>query len=93
MADVVNRQTCEHRRSVNTPDFPEADWLINPDLSDLQDVPIRHRKVVGKEVVEMTQAEKDVADIPRADPVREAVKNKLMKVHQFSEQEASYIVN
>lgn len=39
MADVINRTTNEFRKSVNTPDFDEADWLINPDLSDVSDVP------------------------------------------------------
>ena len=73
MADVIKRTanadgTHEYRKSVNTPDFPTADWLVNPDLSGVAAVPERHRKVVGETVVEMTQAEKDAVDtVP--DPV------------------------
>jgi hypothetical protein len=33
MANVLNRTTKEFRTSVNTPDFPVADWIINPVLS------------------------------------------------------------
>jgi len=34
MADVVNKSTLEYRKSAHTPDYPEADWLINPELPD-----------------------------------------------------------
>lgn len=41
MADAIKKVAgiCDihdYRRSVNTPDFPTADWLINPDLSNVQ---------------------------------------------------------
>ncbi len=62
MSDVVNRTTLEYRRSVNTPDFPSADWIINPDLSAILTVPQKHRKINGDLVVEMTQSEKDAVD-------------------------------
>ncbi len=35
MADVVHRTTREHLRSVNTPEFPVADWIRNPDMRDV----------------------------------------------------------
>ncbi len=62
MADVVNKTTLQHLRSVNTPDFPTADWLINPDLSAVAAVPNKYWKIVAGSVVEMTQAEKDAVD-------------------------------
>lgn len=66
MANVINRTTFRYRLSVNTPDFPPAEWIINPDVSALEarGVPQRHWKVVGNTVAEFTQAEKDAADAP-----------------------------
>ncbi len=45
--------------SVNTPDYPVADWIHNPDLSALAGIPKNHWIVVGDTVREMTAAEKD----------------------------------
>jgi hypothetical protein len=39
MANVLNRHTLEYLPSVNTPDYPPADWIINPDMSAVADVP------------------------------------------------------
>ena len=69
MADVIKRTAnadgvYEYKKSVNTPDFPAATWLINPDVSALSAVPQRHWKVVGETVVEMSTAEKTIVDAP-----------------------------
>ena len=66
MADVINRTTLELLKSQNTPDFPVADWIINPDLSALAGVPTKYWKVVGDTVIEMTQTEKDAVDAAAA---------------------------
>lgn len=39
MANVLNKVSKEYRESVNTPDFPESDWVINPDLSAVMGTP------------------------------------------------------
>lgn len=62
MSDVVNRTTGQYLKSVNTPDYPEADWIINPDLSALAGVPGRYWKISGDRVLEMTRAERDAVD-------------------------------
>lgn len=64
MADVLNRLTKQFLRSVNTPDYPEADWIINPDLSRVDGIPWRYWKIVGDAVVEMTTEEKAIVDQP-----------------------------
>lgn len=48
MANVINKTTFKYLRSVNTPDYPEEDWVINPDVSDLEnrEVPQIYWKVV-----------------------------------------------
>lgn len=62
MASVLNRTTKEFLRSVNTPEYDVAEWIINPDLSALAGVPIKYWKISGDAVTEMTQAEKDAVD-------------------------------
>ncbi len=42
MASVLNRTTKEFRASANTPDFPVADWIINPDLTAVAGAPIKY---------------------------------------------------
>lgn len=62
MADVLHRTTKELRKSIHTPDFPTATWIINPDLSGVQGVSVKYWKITGDVVSEMTQAEKDAVD-------------------------------
>lgn len=66
MSEVINRTTLELKDSVNTPDYPVAQWIINPDLSGVASVPKKYWKIVGDNVEEMTQAEKDVVDAAEA---------------------------
>lgn len=75
MADVVHRTTVEYRRSVHAPDFPEAEWIHNPDLSALSGVPSVYWKVVGDSVLEMTPAEKTAKDAAMANAVKASVKS------------------
>ncbi len=65
MATVVNRTTFQIVDSVNTPDYDPLFWLINPPGLDIllsTAVPVRYWKVVGDDLAEMTQPEKDVVD-------------------------------
>ena len=67
MSDVLDRNTKDLRRSVNTPDFPSASYVINPvfvpDEATILAVPARHRKINQDDTVsEMTTAEKAVVD-------------------------------
>ena len=62
MANVLNRHTKQFLHSVNTPDFNPVDWIINPNLSCVKNVPWKYIKIVDDNVVEMTQKEKDVVD-------------------------------
>jgi hypothetical protein len=65
VATVVNRTTFQIIDSVNTPDYDPLFWLINPPGLDIllsTAVPVRYWKVVGDDLAEMTQPEKDVVD-------------------------------
>jgi len=63
MANVLNRTTKQYLKSVNTPDFPTASWIINPDLTAVAGVPSKFWKIIGDVVSEMSSAEKDTADL------------------------------
>ena len=61
MAAIIHRTTLEYKGSVNSPDFgPE--WIVNPDLTALVNVPKKYWKIIGDDVLEMDQAEKDAVD-------------------------------
>ena len=62
MASALHRVTKEYRRSVHTPDFPSADWIINPDLSSVDGWPSRYWSVTGDIVSLMDQASRDALD-------------------------------
>jgi len=63
MANVFNKTTGQYKISVHTPDFMDADHIINPDVSALENVPRRYWKFDGFDgVTEMTQVEKDAVD-------------------------------
>lgn len=62
MANVLNRTTKQYKRSVNTPDYPTADWIINPDMSGVDGVPKKYWKISGDTVSEMDTSEKATAD-------------------------------
>lgn len=74
MGSVVNRATVEYRGSINTPDYSDVDWIINPDLSALASIPHKYWKVFGDNVVEMDQSEKDAVDAAEAAAQAESIK-------------------
>jgi len=47
MADVFNRTTGEFIPSAHTPNFPVADWVINPDLTAVLGQPVRYWFITG----------------------------------------------
>ncbi|RYD66044.1 MAG: DUF4376 domain-containing protein [Verrucomicrobiaceae bacterium] len=64
MANVLNRQTLLYLDSVNTPDYDPSEWLINPDLSEVEDVPKHYWKITeDDQVVAMTQDEQANSDL------------------------------
>lgn len=65
MSTVLKRSTLEIFESVNTPDYSEVDYLINPDLSALTYVPKYYWKLSGETVLEMSAEEKTAVDASR----------------------------
>lgn len=61
MADVINKNTMEIHRSVNTPDFQEPEFMIiNGKTFPLCED--KYWKIVGDEILEMSDEEKSVVD-------------------------------
>jgi len=60
MADVLNRTTKEYWQSVNTPEYPPAAWLINPDLSAVRGQSVKYWKIDG-DVVSLMDATEQAA--------------------------------
>ena len=52
MANVLNKITKVYLQSVNTPEYPESDWIINPDLSAVAGVPSCYWRIVERVVVD-----------------------------------------
>jgi len=66
MAIVLNRITKELRRSVHTPDFPEVDWIYDPDLSAVEGFPSKHWIIAGNMVLLKDKAARDADDAQEA---------------------------
>jgi len=62
MADVLNRTTKQLLRSVNTSDYPETEWIVNPDLSAVANVPVKYWIIEGDSVREANATEKSQID-------------------------------
>jgi len=62
MATVLNRISKQLIRSANTPDYPEAAWIIEPDLSAVVGQPLKYWIITGDIISVMSQAEKNTID-------------------------------
>jgi hypothetical protein len=60
MANVFNRTTMQYEKSVNTPDYPVEDWIINPTF--VPDCEAKYMVVDGDNIREMTPEEKAAVD-------------------------------
>jgi hypothetical protein len=72
MANVLNIHTLEYLKSVNTPDYKDGNWLINPQLPDCAP---KYWKIAGENVEEMSASEKAAVDAAEQ-AIAEAAANK-----------------
>lgn len=73
MASVLNRATRQYIQSVNTPDYPSQDWIINPDLSAVAVWPNRYWLITGDAVTLMDAAARTAVDTAQLELMRDAV--------------------
>lgn len=62
MANVFKRSGGLYLESVNTPEYDESEWLINPSLANVADNPVKYWKTVGDEVFLMSLDERNAVD-------------------------------
>ena len=64
MGDYVHRTTKQYLQSVSPNDLPEplANYIEDPDLSNVVDVPNIYWVITGDVITEMTQGQKDIVD-------------------------------
>ena len=79
MANVLHRITKQYIKSVNTPDYPELEWIINPILPNCNPI---EWVVVGDLVRETTKDEKDAK-------IAEALNEEEIKLAQEIEDKAN----
>lgn len=66
MANVVNRTTKRYKRSVNTPDYPIQDWIINPDMSLVAGYQSKYWIITGDVITLMDETARSQADADEA---------------------------
>lgn len=74
MADVLHRTTKQLLRSVNTPDYPSEDWIINPDLSAVGGYASKYWLISGDAVSLMSEADRATLDAAEAAAAETAAK-------------------
>ena len=77
MANVVNRVTKQYIRSVNTPDYSDFDWIINPDMGAAVGFSSKYWIITGDNITLMDQAARDVVDAAELSARRDSIANEL----------------
>ena len=75
MGDFVHRTTKQYLQSISPNDLPEplANYIENPDLSNVVGVPNQYWVITGDVITEMSQGEKDAVDAQILSDARDAV--------------------
>lgn len=79
MSSVLNRTTKQYLASVNTPDYPTAQWIIEPDLSAVVGFDSRYWTITGDVVTLMSPAERAAVDASLLTAERDAVAAQLQQ--------------
>jgi len=77
MAAVLNRTTKQYLPSANTPDYPTADWVINPDMSAVAGFDSKYWVITGDAVSLMSQPERDSVDETELEAFKNAVSDEF----------------
>lgn len=80
MANVVNRTTKQFLASVNTPEYPTVDWIINPDLSAVTGFASKYWIITGDVVTLMDAGQRAALDAAELEALRDQVASELDQV-------------
>ena len=93
MSDVVNRTTRQYRKSVNTPDFPVIDWIINPDVSAVIAFPNKYWVITGDLVSLMDQTARDAVDAAEESARLDSVADELDRTQTIMKSFAEVVLD
>jgi len=79
MASVLNRTTKIFISSANTPDYPTAQWIINPDMTAVVGFPFIYWTITGDVVTLMTPAQRAAVDAALLSAARDAAAAQLQR--------------
>ena len=77
MASVLHRTTKQYLQSVNTPDYPTVDWIINPDTSAVTGFGTQYWIITGDIVTLMDLATRDAVDAAALSAQRDLIADQL----------------
>ena len=83
MSSVLNRTTKQYINSVNTPDYPTIDWIVNPDMTAVVGFDSRYWIVSGDVVTLMSQAQRDAVDAALLTARRDALAAQLQQTEDI----------
>ena len=70
--NVIHRTTKQYLTSVNTPDYPPADWIHSPDLSLVAGFDIKYWIIIGDTVSLMSQSARDAVDLVELESAKDS---------------------
>jgi len=85
MGTYLHRTTKAYLQSIPPHELPEplANYIENPDLSNVVGVPTRYWTITGDVITEMSQAEKDAVDAALLQAARDAVADQIDQVEDI----------
>lgn len=75
--NVLNRTSKLFIESANTPDYPVAQWIHNPDLSAVQGWPSKYWVISGDDVLLMSEGERNNVDAIEISDSRDTTANRM----------------
>lgn len=75
MATVINRTDKSLLYFVNADAYSSTDWIIDPDLSAVENIPQMYWKIDGDSVIEMSDSEKTAVDVVQLNSAKELAIN------------------
>src|SRR5262245_20712562 len=83
MASVLNRTTKVFIASANTPEYPVARAIHNPDMTAVATTPSKYWKINGDTVTVMSQAEKDAVDTAELNATRDDTAGRMDSIEDI----------
>lgn len=77
MANALNKSTKRYLTSVNTPDYPAADWIINPDMSAVDGFESKYWVITGDVITLMDLSERNAVDAAELSAKRDSIAGAL----------------